>query len=341
MKHRHNGAVLIGKEAENKNTHNTIKPEFIFGRDELKAIFDIMQLSPANLDEAVASTQPWARGDHSRPGFDYGDVLKENDSALRELFTGLGMQNESLLVDTEVDDVIMYGAIYAGTLRRLELLNRMVRQHGFRPKRIILAGGERRGFIEKETSEYLGSLTVLRSGTIDDPWLDQITSEMVPVDQLWETELLRIAAAQQMGHMDLVDIHHRGDFDGPPSQAIASMQFDWEGIPVYLHHTLKVPRPNGAPRHTTEECAKDYIRHYLGDIEQSFGHRIALIGAQPHIHRMLLSNIRMFNDMGRGDVELLAAGSRAEGIGVSMYLGEIARWLYEEKVFRDNGLLIQ
>ena len=80
-------------------------------------------------------------------------------------------------------------------------------------------------------------------------------------------------------------------------------------------------------RHTTESCIKEWI----ATTEPQQGVRVGFISSNPHRDRMARSSRRAFNTAGRSDIELVAAGPAcATSISDTMFLGEVARNLYED-----------
>jgi hypothetical protein len=296
---------------------------------ELRHIFRVLGYEefPENLDEAVNITQPWAMGDHSRPGYEHGELTEYKKTELHEIFTKLGMVKEQILGGEFVDDLVFCAAIFAGALRRAELLKRMVCDEGLKPNRIFILSGERRPYPEVEADDFYRTMEEVKLKKIDDPWIECIDVDNMKLEDFWETDMMRLAALRHLGEMSLIRTILRDEIDEHGAPKLQYMEFDWRGIPLVMHHSLAVPRPMGLPRSTTENSIKEYA-----DVHQPMlNSRTVLLSAQPHMQRMALSAERTLTSVGRGDIAVLPAASRVGNIKEPMYLGEIARWLWEER----------
>lgn len=296
----------------------------------LQEVFDIVGLpekAGTSLGAAVNLTQPWIKGDHSRPGYSFDIKLHEHDR-LQELYAGFGQRQELMLPSGRYDEIILLGGMQAGNCRRLELLNRALTEHGVEPKRVSLLGGQRLLQPEKEKSEIESGLQQIVERSDSETWAAKMQSRHVA--ELSETDGIRIAATQALGSLTLRRIDLR--FDRPPTPEgpdhLKGYELEWNNIPVSLMHTLAVDRPQGERRHTTEACVEDWLQR-----RQPRQHaRIGFIAANPHIERMGRATARMLREAGRPDLELVVGGSvAADNLSHNYYLGEIARLLYEDQ----------
>lgn len=321
------GMVDVAGSTNDKQT----QPRLLFrdNQKELRKIFAVLNAGsmPLTLESIVDSTQPWAMGDHSRPAYDFSNLSEYQVGALQEVFNSLDMVSEHIVSGEEVDDLLFCAAIFAGALRRSELVARMVNIENLSPKRIMILSGERRLYPEVETDDIHKTIQELRLIGVDDTLVEQLVQGDVNVNSLWETDLMRLAALRHMGQLTLQKTVFRQNDERSESPKLHYMEFDWQGVPVILNHTLAVPRKMGEARSTTEASIQDW----LYDHTPRSNAKTVLVGAQPHIQRMELATRRTVSSLGRHDIEIIPAASRVGSIKTSMYLGEIARWLWEEQ----------
>jgi|GEM_PF-4370148 len=295
----------------------------------LAEVFDTLEVPEAaktDLDVAVEHTQPWIKGDHGRQGHIF-NVATEASDRLYDLYAQFGQRDEVQLPAGQYDEVLMLGGLQAGNRRRLNLLRRAMEDPDVQIDRIALLGGQRYLFPEKEKDDLWDAVEGIgnRGGT----WVEH--AQRQPADKLWETDGIRLAAIEQLGPMVLKRMDLRlYDISEAPEDPLAGYEFDLNGTPVSLTHTLAVARPNGDKRHTTEACMVDWLERRHPGPEQAA--TIGFIAANPHIERMGRSSQAMLHANGRDDLQLVVAGSAAPAsLGHGFFLGEIARNLYEDQ----------
>lgn len=293
-------------------------------RSEIREVFNILGVEDQwsdNLDDMVETTQPWARGDHSRPGTQMLLTPEQSDE-LQPLYENMGMVHERPLHPGHYDVVLNFGAIHRGNNRRLDYLRRAVETGGVTADRIMLLGGQRRPYEEVEKEDIEQNVSEVQASPVAPDWARNFSER--PYANRWETDLIRLAAYARLGDVAIKRLHlNLGDSD-----PVRAYDFSWNNMPVTLTHSRAVERPNGEPRHTTESCLKDWVQDYVPPRAA----RVAFIGANPHLDRMGRSAHAVLEGMGRGDIELVLGGSAApEGIKGTIFLGEIARNLYEDR----------
>jgi hypothetical protein len=302
---------------------------FVRNQEGLAELFDIVGVPDealTSIDEAVKHTQPWVKGDHSRPGYQF-DISPADNSKLHDLYARFGQKDETMLPSGPYHEIIVPGAVQRGNRRRLELLRRAVSEHEVTTSHITLLGGERRLFPEVEKDDIETTIdTLARRGSLE-PWVESVRN--MDVANLWETDGMRLAALEQLGPLVLKNTA-QSDRCTTTNEADSAegYEFMWNDIAVSLMHTLAVDRPNGERRHTTEACVRDWLQRH----EPPQAARIGFIGANPHLERMGRATRTVLEAEGRGDLQLVVAGSASPPeLGHGHYLGEIARNLYQDQ----------
>lgn len=293
---------------------------------EIAEVFDIVGVpeeAKTDLDRAVYETQPWIRGDHSRPQHEF---LIPNDSPesqrLHELYASLGLRHEQLLPAGRYDYILVPGAVQRGNNRRLELLNRLVTDQDVTADRIVLMGGQRHIFEEKEKDDIEANWAAVESQGTGGPWLESLKRGTAKLE--WETDIMRLAAIQHLGPLAVKQWHLRLAHE----DHVQRYEFEWQGVSLTLLHTLAVARQHGEARHTTEACMRDWL--HTNEIPE--GARIGFIAANPHMERMGKAAQMVLLEEGRADLRLVVAGSAgAPDLGHNIHLGEVARNLYEDQ----------
>ncbi len=305
---------------------------------DLSLLFDMVGVpakAASSLDMAVAFTQPWVKGDHSRPE---SQVIVDPvyNGELRSLYARFGQIDEVILPPGDYHEIIIPGAVQRGNRRRVGLLQRVIQndRFGVTTGHATLLGGERHLFPEVEKTDIEETLATIDKQGIRDTWTQSIRH--TSVDELWETDGLRLAALEKLGPLVLEKLnlrpHNQSDFSG--NGLLLGYEFTSKDVSLSLMHTLAVDRPNGERRHTTVSCIQEWLQYR----QPPEGALIGFIGANPHLERMGRATVATLRTEGRGDLQLVVAGPAAvPGLGHGHYLGEIARNLYEDQ--RDARLI--
>lgn len=310
---------------EVRQVETSYPPEESFfdaNRGELRVIFDILEISEQwsnELEDIVNVTQPWVKGDHSRPlhQFHLNDNQKKQ---LTALYPALGLVQERTLPEGHYDQMVVLGSVHSGNVRRLDFLEQSLSRSDVQTDRIVLLGGQRSIYEERERDDIDETLQELSVNGHHDPWLDRVATDGTALQ--WESDLVRLAGIARLGKLSLKQLHLRlGNAD-----PLKSYEFDWQGVVVSLLHTLAVER-NGEPRHNTEACVRDWLRTYHPPV----GAKVGFVAANPHIDRVTRSAQAVLNNEGRQDIQLIPGGPGiSEKAGHSIVLGEVARLLYED-----------
>ncbi len=280
----------------------------------------------SSLDQAVSLTQPWVAGDHTRSQMDIS-ISEAQSAELRPLFDDLGLSRVTVLDKRDYDHILVPGAVQLGNNGRIKFLKETIEQGGVSAGDIVLLGGQRKVFGEVESHLLSEDLRSVHEQGIQDDWIDALANQIENLT--WETDFMRLAAIKHLGALPLRRLHLRviGPDTRPPYDAVKQYEFSWRDIPLRLMHTLATQRPNGEARHTTESCVKEWV----AAAEPAAGAVVGFIASNPHRDRMAKSCRRALITSGRPDITLIAAGpANAEGIGDKIFLGELARNLYED-----------
>lgn len=291
-----------------------------------------------NLEDAVSVTQEWIGGDHTRPNYEI-NVNPGVSDKLRELYARMGLLDEKQLPPGHYEQIILLGAKQAGNNRRLNMIARMLGGGLVTTDRMVWFGGERVKELDEE--DITGrNLSELNQRDITDTWTNRVLNH--PGNIKWETDLIRLAGAVQLGPLALKQMHLRvlsptretkSFIRVPGADPISHYELEWEGVPVTLLHSQAVSRPNGQARHTSESCAEDW----LDIVPPSEGARVGFVTGNPHIERASRSVHAKLLKAGHADVDFIGAGSAANPLQKhQIFLGEIARNLWEDLMARES-----
>jgi hypothetical protein len=285
---------------------------------ELGAVLDLPAGISQSLEEAIAITQPWVKGDHTRP-VDPLYIEPEQSTQLRPLYTAFGLTQATPMPDGHYDHIIIPGAVQRGNNGRLGFLRESFDHDTITSSDIVLLGGQRKVFGEVEASLIQADLEEVNERGIGSPWTDVGWPDIGNMQ--WETDFIRLAALKQLGPLAVRAIHLRLENADP----IKRYEFEWRNMPLKLLHTLAIARANGEPRHTTEACIEDWVAEF----NPAEGAHIGFIASSPHRARMAK---RVMKLLGREDITWSVGGPAAvPGLGDHIFLGEIARNLYEDQ----------
>lgn len=312
------------------------KPETSFFEQHhqtLRQLGDIVGLPKtftSSLQTAVELTQPWVKGDHTRP--DAAVALSSDQSSeLRPVFADLNLKRASVLPAGSYDHIIVPGAVQLGNNGRIKFVKEAVELGEITTGDIVLLGGQRPVFGEVEAHLLTEDLRSIHEQGITDDWIKALDNQTERL--IWETDFMRLAAIKHLGSLPLQQLHLRviEDDSQPPFDVIKQYEFSWHDMPLRLLHTLATKRPNGVARPTTESCVKEWIEV----AEPVLSAVVAFISSNPHRDRMAKSCKRALASVGRDDIELVVAGpASVESLGDHVFLGEVARNLYEASLAR-------
>lgn len=293
-------------------------------REGLAELFTEMELPAAaayDLNAAVELTQPWVKGDYSRPDFLFA-IPEEKKATLFRLYDSFGLRQAHELPDGHYDELVVMGAVMNGLNNRLNFTADSASRPGVNTDLITMLSGQRPPFPESEKEDIEATAIDLIQEGPQTPWISSAIDDRSNLR--WETDLMRLSATSQMGHMAVKGIDLRlGNAD--PIQAY-TMQ--WQAVPTRLINALAVPRIKGDPRPNTESTIREWLREYP-PVENA---RVAFIAANPHLERMAKSARFVLNQEGREDITLVPAGPAATpNISHPHYLAETAQNLFEDR----------
>ena len=274
----------------------------------------------SNLASAVKITQPWVAGDHTRPENGTKTTV-EQEADLTSLFERFSLEQAAAMPSGYYDHIVVPGAVQRGNNGRLQFLRQTFDHGDIAAGDIVLMGGQRHVFGEVEAALLEKDLAAVEEAGTGGPWVANFSPDIDGME--WETDFMRLAALKHLGPLTLERLHLRLGTADP----IKRYEFTWRDTPLRLMHTLAVARAKGAARHTTEAC----IEEWMTDFKPRPGARVGFIASNPHRDRMGKAAQRKLDQLGRQDIELVIAGpAAAEGLKPQIYLGEIARNLYED-----------
>jgi hypothetical protein len=279
-----------------------------------------------SLEVAIKLTQPWTHGDHSRP--EATIALSEQQLAeLQPLFAQFGLTSRQNLPEGDYAHILVPGAVQKGNNGRIKFVKDSFQAGTITSTDVVLLGGQRAVFGEVETALLQADLVAIKQAGTVDSWVEALDGDVNKL--VWETDFMRLAAVKHLGALPLKELHLRmaDTASAARGDAVQQYEFEWHNMPLRLLHTLATQRPNGKARHTTESCVIEWV----GLAEPAEGARVGFVASNPHRARMAKSARRALASIGREDIQLISAGpANATGVGEHIFLGEIARNLYED-----------
>jgi hypothetical protein len=96
---------------------------------------------------------------------------------------------------------------------------------------------------------------------------------------------------------------------------------------VEVINAQTVERPMGDPRHTTEQCAKEWLQ-----TDPPAEHaRVLFVTSNPYIRRTTLVVNNLIEQAGRNDIQLFSCGPAAyKESQPQLFMGEAGRLIYED-----------
>ncbi|MCA1807844.1 MAG: hypothetical protein LC687_08375 [Actinobacteria bacterium] len=92
-------------------------------KEALGSLFNVIGIDPPrNLDEAVAATQPWVKGDHFSPT-KTAAIPNGRAEEVRGIYESMGLVSEQPLPAGTYDQIIVLGALQRANNTRLKFLD--------------------------------------------------------------------------------------------------------------------------------------------------------------------------------------------------------------------------
>lgn len=294
---------------------------------QLGAVVGLPNNFLGSFETAVDLTQPWVQGDHGHDSYDF-NLTENQKTVLQHHFEALGLVEQRDLPAGHYDQILVLGAVHLGNDKRLRYLRQMMDRGDITTDRIIMMGGERKLFEKREPEDVLKNLESLQSKGYHDGWLSNFLNK--PLAEIDETDLLRLAALDHLGPLAVKQMHLRLGVNDVRSLTVPQhrYEFEWRNIPVLLTHTQATSRKDGNARHTTEMCIEDWVKTF----DPADGSTVGFISSQPHLDRMVRSAGRKLTALNK-NIKLVPGGPGTTfQTGETIYLGEVARNLYEDKM---------
>jgi hypothetical protein len=296
-------------------------------RAELGELFRLFERPwDETLKQAVSLTQPWVRGDHFSPEHAL-HLTPEQESRARGIYARMGLIHGSDLPAGRYDHVVVLGGTQRANDARLVYLRRQIARPDVEITGSVSLWGGVRTLFDMEREAIRVQVNKLRGAYPRDPWLEMATSTR-QLDT--EAEALRLAAWTRLGELSLrrVDLNigsNTSELSGGP--IVRSWTFSCGGYEMILLNTAAVVRL-GAPRHTTEACA----RHWAQQVPLPEHARVAFVTSNPSGLRTTRVVQGTINKLKRPDVEIVGGGPGAYPDATdALFRGEIGRNLYEDQ----------
>jgi hypothetical protein len=285
----------------------------------------------------------WVPGDHHNP-VNQEPFSEAQQAQAREIFDKMGMVAEIRPPGGEFDQIIILGAMMRANNARTEFAADLLNTGDIslaEGGKIVFWGGPRQRGKKEEgpLTDFIEKVTAPGHHAAHDPWLQRQLDKTDPASAEkafnTETDEGRALLLHYMGDMTLSKAHiplaASTDKLPPPERARDFTHYEFTqprtGLNLEVINAQIVDRPMGDPRHTTEQCAIEWLEHSAP--EQ--GGRILFVTSNPYVRRTTLVVQKLIDQAGRDDLQLIGCGPAAyEDSNVQLFMGEIGRLLYED-----------
>lgn len=271
----------------------------------------------------------------------------EEVAAAMPILERLNLTSELLPDPDEVfDQTIVVGGTTTANYRRLQL-TKAARENGTELGDEIWLVGQRPREARDGSNEALLNPDGQYAGNdySDNPWADHAKKmiEQSSEGDSWkftETDTARVALLKVVDNKATphrIDLNissvngepygQQGSVDGAPARLATDYYYTVDGDhEIILLNGTAVERKNGdkilPPRHTTASVTKEWLERH----PPKQGAKVLYVTGNPHSLRTTQDTYKVLQDMGRGDIELVVAGTTpAANIPIQTYLGEVAR----------------
>ncbi len=271
----------------------------------------------------------------------------EQITAAMPILERMGFTTELLPQSGEhFDQAIVVEGTMVANYRRTELIQKAI-ENGVEMDEVVLWAGQRPREARDGKNEELLSTEGRFAGhdVADNSWVKkQVELGNFEEDKQWgltETAFGRLAVnkvfdGELMPHridLKLTDVTGLSEeekdavlpkkLDGVPARDITDYRFKTpEGQEVILMNAAAVERGDAPARHTTRSCTEEWLERHA----PAEGARVLYVTGNPHSLRTAQDTYKVLQELGRGDIELVVAGtSPAKTTTVQAYLGEVAR----------------
>lgn len=291
-------------------------------KTELTEFFGTLGMEwDGTLGQAVEATQPWVRGGDHYTRTDMLELDDEQEAKVHGLYERMGFVNEIDLPAGEYDHMVVLGGLQFSNHRRLAHLERQLARDDIQLRGgVSLWGGVREmGDLEAKVVAE-----------------DRINAAAHDKPGAWwhgntEAHGLRMSAQTQLGPLAVSRMDLKFALEGesmPDGPVVKNWFLDGENRSLLLLNARAVKR-TGDPRHTTEECAAQWLQ----TVDLPEGARVGFITSNPYGRRTTTTVQRIVDKHDRSDIVLVGAGAAAlPDAPRKVFDGELARNLYESQV---------
>ena len=318
-------------------------------RAELRQLFDVLGIDDQWSDDphelAERTAQMWIGSEHGQTN---EPVDESKLDAAKPILAKMGLVDAIALPQgIELHAAIMIGGKDVANQRRTQVIADAL-QSGTKIGTTILWGGARPREPGDASLEELLSNTVRFPGydVMGDAWVRRAVEEgrFDPTNpwSFTETASAYLMAVRAFGRLALLSADFDTDADGAlstdssqpgvPPRIVRNLTFAVGELEegqvdtrprIVLMNNAAVDRGEGRPaRHTTRSSAIEWLRDFSPPQDAV----VAAVSSQPHLLRTVQDIREVLDEMGRGDVQLLAAGpGLSERATLTLILGEVAR----------------
>lgn len=319
-------------------------------KDELRDLFvalgrqDKWSEDPTNSDFLSYMRSGWIGAEHGN-STEKDQFTEEQMEAAMPILEKLGLTTE-LLPDpsVEVEQTILVGGTMTANYRRTVLIQKAI-DDGMNVGEVLCWYGQRPRESRDGKNADLAGTTGAYAGhdTSDNPWYKAHVAEALESDDPWaltETDFGRIALNKVTGGnlqphkitLPLIEANgeptgimqaHRKEGEEVPHREVLDYHFATdEGFEVVLVNNAAADRRDRPSRHTTKSSTVEWLERYA----PSHGAKVMYVTGNPHSVRTAQDTYKILNELGRGDIELIVAGTGpAANSPIQSYLGEVAR----------------
>lgn len=283
----------------------------------------------------------WMKGDHWNPNSRYAHSVKAED--LKEFFhiiDNLQLKEEiKPPTGSLVDEVVVVGSTFSANFRRASLAKQLIDSGEVvfnNSPRITIWAGQRPSYPSEE-EDFAGFVT---QGYMNkhDVFRDETDMANFVIHTLWgKNKAGKLELPSPVGiylpEPSIIQNNGLSKLQTKPPISRLGMR-DYSQFEYYFPDTDRfikilnagaVSRNLGEARHTTESSAVEWLA--INNIPE--GYTILEVNGNPHAYRINAEIKRVFSNVGRPDINIISAAiSAREDSPPSLYLGEIARILY-------------
>lgn len=292
---------------------------------EASKIAGVMIEPTETLDEIVAKTQIWAKGDHYDPQ-NRLDLTEEEKNQAYRIFEHTGLLKEIAPEGGVYDQILILGGEQNSNHIRLDYVLSLIGNGQVSlgsVGKLVCLGGDRQ-LKGRELPAVAKDLQVIINNSGNDSWLKKLLHNPM-IEGLNEESAMRLAVFARLGQLSLSQAHIRLE----SSDIFSHREFKGGDIipNITTIHAPKVDRPLGPKRHTTESTLAEWVRV----VEPRVGGRVLFVSNAPYAIRTARNLYSVVHKI-RPDLDLdyCAAPASYDNLLIRRCYGELARLLYED-----------